>query len=127
MLHDATPDGIDIYFENVGGRVFDAVLPLLNAFARIPFCGYISEYDGSTAHGVEHLRSLLVSRARLQGFIISEHLGIWDEALADLSAWLAAGKLNYRETVAHGLESAPTAFIGMLKGLNLGKQLVKLD
>jgi NADPH-dependent curcumin reductase len=125
-LREATPGGIDIYFENVGGRIFDAVLPLLNAFARIPFCGYISEYDGSASHGVQHLRSLLVNRVRLHGFIISEHLNIWDEALADLSGWLIAGKLTYHETIAHGLESAPAAFIGMLKGLNLGKQLVKL-
>ncbi|MBI3529096.1 MAG: NADP-dependent oxidoreductase [Betaproteobacteria bacterium] len=125
-LREATPDGIDIYFENVGGRVFDAVLPLFNAFARIPFCGYISEYDETGSYGVQHLRSLLLSRVRLQGFIISEHLDIWDEALADLLAWLIAGKLNYRETIVHGLERAPAAFIGMLKGLNLGKQLVKL-
>ncbi len=125
-LREATPDGIDIYFENVGGRVFDAVLPLLNAFARIPFCGYVSEYDNSTTYGVQHLQSLLVSRVRLQAFIISEHLEIWDEALADLSAWLLGGKINYRETIALGLENAPGAFIGMLQGRNLGKQLVKL-
>ena len=125
-LREAAPDGIDIYFENVGGRVLDVVLPLLNAFARIPFCGYVSEYDESAPHGVLHLRSLLVSRARLQGYIISEHLDIWEEALADLSAWLAAGKLRYHETITNGLENAPAAFIGMLKGMNLGKQLVKL-
>ena len=125
-LREATPDGVDIYFENVGGRVLDAVLPSLNAFARIPFCGYISEYDDSAAYGVQHLRSLLVSRVRLQAFIISEHLDIWDQALADLSGWLIAGKINYRETIVHGLEAAPAAFIGMLKGRNLGKQLVKL-
>ena len=125
-LREATPDGVDIYFENVGGPVLDAVLPLLNAFARIPFCGYISEYDDRASHGVQHLRSLLVSRVRLQGFIVSEHFEIWDEALAELSGWLIAGKLNYHETIAHGLESAPAAFIGMLKVLNLGKQLVKL-
>ena len=125
-LREAAPDGIDIYFENVGGAVLDAVLPLLNAFARIPFCGYVSEYDDSGSYGVQHLRSLLVSRVRLQGFIISEHLELWDEALTDLSGWFNAGKLNYHETIAHGLESAPAAFIGMLKGLNLGKQLVKL-
>jgi NADPH-dependent curcumin reductase CurA len=124
-LREATPDGIDIYFENVGGRILDTVLPLLNAFARIPFCGYISEYD-SASYGVQHLKSLLVSRARLQGFIISEHLEIWEEALADLSAWLLDGKIIYRETIAHGLENAPGAFIGMLKGRNLGKQLVKI-
>jgi NADPH-dependent curcumin reductase CurA len=125
-LRAVTPGGIDIYFENVGGRVFDAVLPLLNAFARIPFCGYISEYDGATPHGVRHLQSLLVNRVRLQGFIISEHVEIWDEALAELSGWLGDGRLKYRESIAHGLESAPAAFIGMLKGVNLGKQLVKL-
>jgi NADPH-dependent curcumin reductase CurA len=124
-LQEATL-GIDIYFENVGGRVLDAVLPSLNAFARIPFCGYISEYDDTGSYGVQHLRSLLVSRVRLQGFIISEHLDIWDEALTDLSHWLVAGKLKYRETIAQGLERAPAAFIGMLKGTNLGKQLVKL-
>lgn len=126
MLRNATPDGIDIYFENVGGAVLDEVLPLLNAFARVPFCGYISEYDDSANYGVRHLRSLLVNRVRLQGFIISEHLDIWDRALADLSGWLHAGKLNYRETIADGLKSAPAAFIGMLQGRNLGKQLVKL-
>ena len=125
-LREAAPDGIDIYFENVGGRVFDAVLPLLNAFARIPFCGYVSEYDNSAAYGVQHLRSLLVSRVRLQAFIISEHLEIWDQALADISSWLLGGKINYKETIAVGLESAPAAFIGMLQGRNLGKQLVKL-
>jgi len=125
-LREATPDGIDVYFENVGGAVLDAVLPLLNAFARVPFCGYISEYDETASHGVRHLRSLLVNRVRLQGFIISEHLDIWDAALADLSGWLIAGKLHYHETIAQGLDRAPAAFIGMLKGLNLGKQLVKL-
>jgi NADPH-dependent curcumin reductase CurA len=125
-LQNATPDGIDIYFENVGGRILDAVLPLLNAFARIPFCGYISEYDHAAAHGVKQLRCLLVNRVKLQAFIISEHLDIWDSALADLSAWLLAGKLKHHATVAHGLEQAPEAFIGMLHGRNLGKQLVKL-
>jgi NADPH-dependent curcumin reductase CurA len=125
-LKSATPEGIDIYFENVGGRILDAVLPLLNAFARIPFCGYISEYDHVAAHGVKQLRCLLVNRVKLQAFIISEHLDIWDAALADLSAWLLAGKLKHHATVAHGLEQAPDAFIGMLHGRNLGKQLVKL-
>ena len=126
-LRDATPDGIDIYFENVGGPILDAVLPRLNAFARIPFCGYISEYDQPGAYGVQHLRCLLVSRVRLQAFIISEHLDIWDAALADLSAWLLAGKIKHHATVANGLENAPDAFIGMLQGRNLGKQLVKLS
>jgi NADPH-dependent curcumin reductase CurA len=125
-LRRSAPDGIDVYFENVGGRVLDAVLPRLNAFARIPFCGYVSEYDRGDAHAIRHLRQLLVCRARLQGFIISEHLDIWPQALAQLAGWLATGKLRYRETVTEGLENAPAAFIGMLKGENLGKQLVKL-
>ena len=125
-LRKAVPGGIDVYFENVGGRVLDAVLPLLNAFARIPFCGYLSEYDRGAAHAIQHLRQLLVCRARLQGFIISEHLEAWPQALAELAAWLAAGRLRYRETVTEGLENAPRAFIGMLRGENLGKQLVKL-
>lgn len=125
-LSVALPAGIDIYFENVGGRILDAVLPRLNAFARIPFCGYVSEYDRGEAHGIRHLRQLLVSRARLQGFIISEHLEHWPQALSELAGWLAEGRLRYRETVTEGLENAPRAFIGMLKGENLGKQLVKL-
>lgn len=125
-LEAAVPDGIDVYFENVGGRVLDAILPRLNAFARIPFCGYVSEYNPGEGYGVRHLRQLLVSRARLQGFIISEHLDIWDQALKELASWVAAGKLRYHETITAGLENAPKAFIGMLQGKNLGKQLVKL-
>lgn len=125
-LDAALPDRIDIYFENVGGRVLDAVLPRLNAFARIPFCGYVSEYDRAEAYGVRHLRQLLVSRAQLQGFIISEHPEHWPQALTELAGWLAEGRLRYRETITEGLENAPRAFIGMLKGENLGKQLVKL-
>lgn len=125
-LKAAVPDGIDIYFENVGGKVLDAVLPLLNPFARIPFCGYISEYDRRDGHAIRNLRQLLVSRARLQGFIISEHAAIWEQALAELAGWVAAGKLRYRESIVEGLENAPRAFIGLLQGENLGKQLVKL-
>lgn len=125
-LREAVPAGVDVYFENVGGRVLDAVLPLLNAFARIPFCGYVSEYDRGEAHAIRHLRQLLVCRARLQGYIISEHMDAWPQALTELARWLAAGKLRYRETVTEGLENAPRAFIGMLRGENLGKQLVKL-
>lgn len=122
-LAAAVPAGIDIYFENVGGRVLDAVLPLLNAYARIPFCGYISDYDAPGSYGVRNLRGLLTSRARLQAFIISEHTAVWPQALAD---WVVEGKLIYHESVAEGLENAPAAFIGMLEGRNLGKQLVRL-
>jgi NADPH-dependent curcumin reductase CurA len=125
-LRAVVPGGIDIYFENVGGRVLDAILPQLNAFARIPFCGYVSEYNPGENYGVRRLRQLLVSRARLQGFIISEHLEVWEQALAELAGWVATGKLRYHETITAGLENAPGAFIGMLQGKNLGKQLVKL-
>ena len=125
-LKGMVPGGIDVYFENVGGRVLDVILPHLNAFSRIPFCGYVSEYNPGEGYGVRHLRQLLVSRSRLQGFIISEHLEIWEQALQELAGWVAAGKLKYHETVTEGLENAPRAFIGMLQGKNLGKQLVKL-
>jgi NADPH-dependent curcumin reductase CurA len=125
-LGTAVPGGIDIYFENVGGRILDAMLPRLNAFSRIPFCGYVSEYNPGAGYGVRNLRQLLVSRSRLQGFIISEHLDVWEQALKELAGWVAAGKLAYHETVTEGLENAPGAFIGMLQGKNLGKQLVKL-
>jgi NADPH-dependent curcumin reductase len=125
-LAAAVPDGIDVYFENVGGRVLDAVLPLLNAWARIPFCGYISDYDAPGSYGVRNLRALLTSRARLQGFIMSEHTAIWPQALAELAGWVTDGTLRYHESVVEGLENAPRAFIGMLEGRNLGKQLVRL-
>ena len=125
-LESVVPVGIDVYFENVGGRVLDVILPHLNAFSRIPFCGYVSEYNSGQGYGVRHLRQLLVSRSRLQGFIISEHLEIWEQALRELAGWVAAGKLKYHETVTEGLANAPRAFIGMLQGKNLGKQLVKL-
>ena len=126
-LKAATPDGIDVYFDNVGGPVLDAVLRRLNAFARIPLCGLISQYNASTPYGYENIRSLLVNRVRLQGFIVSDHPDLWPRALADLAGWIADGKLRYRETVAHGLENAPKAFIGMLRGENVGKQLVKIS
>lgn len=125
-LESVVPVGIDVYFENVGGRVLDVILPHLNAFSRIPFCGYVSEYNPGQGYGVRHLRQLLVTRSRLQGFIISEHLEIWEQALRELAGWVAAGKLKYHETVTEGLANAPRAFIGMLQGKNLGKQLVKL-
>lgn len=125
-LAAAVPEGIDIYFENVGGRVLDAVLPLLNAYARIPFCGYISDYDAPGSYGVRNLRALLTSRARLQAFIVSEHTGIWPQALAELADWVVGGRLHYHESIAEGLATAPRAFIGMLEGRNLGKQLVRL-
>jgi NADPH-dependent curcumin reductase len=122
----ATPKGIDVYFENVGGEIFDTVLRRLNAFARIPVCGLISQYNATESYGVKNIGSLLTNRVKLQGFIVSDHLPRWPAALKDLAQWVAEGKLKYRETVAQGLHNAPAAFIGLLAGKNFGKQLVKL-
>jgi NADPH-dependent curcumin reductase len=125
-LKAACPDGIDCYFENVGGEVLDTVLRQLNPFSRIALCGMISDYNATEAYGVKMLRSLLVNRVKLQGFIVSDRLDLYGRALPQLARWVAQGKLRYRETVAEGLENAPRAFIGMLRGENLGKQLVKV-
>jgi NADPH-dependent curcumin reductase len=124
-LKDAAPGGIDAYFDNVGGDVLNAVMKRLNPFARIAVCGLIAGYNGEPMPIIDP-RPLLRDRVKLQGFIISDHPELWPEGLAELGALVAAGKLRYRETVAEGLASAPEAFIGLLQGKNLGKQLVKL-
>lgn len=124
-LAAACPNGIDGHFENVGGVVLDAVMQQANAFARIAMCGMIAGYNGEPIPMAEP-RLILTERMKVQGFIISEHLPLWPQALAELGERVARGTLKYRETVAQGIESAPEAFIGLLKGRNLGKQLVKL-
>ncbi|SPE34502.1 NADPH-dependent curcumin reductase [Burkholderiales bacterium] len=124
-LRQACPQGIDGYFENVGGRVMDAMLPRMNAFGRIALCGLIAGYNGAPIP-IGNPSWLLISRLKLQGFIISEHLDIWPQALKELGAGVASGAIRYRESVAQGLENAPRAFLGMLEGQNFGKQLVKL-
>ncbi len=126
-LRAAAPDGIDVDFENVGGQIFDTVLGLLNPFARIALCGQVSQYSVSEPYGMRNLRSLLVNRVSLRGFIVSDHMALWPQALAELSAWYGAGQLQYRETVAQGLDQAPNAFIALLRGDKIGKQVVKLD
>jgi hypothetical protein len=125
-LKAAAPDGVDGYFENVGGEIMDAVLPRMNAFGRIALCGLIAGYDGQPIP-IRTPTWFLVSRLRLQGFIVSEHMQVWPQALKELGAHVAAGRIRYRESIAQGLENAPSAFIGLLKGRNFGKQLVKLD
>lgn len=125
-LKAAAPAGVDIYFENVGGTVLETVLPLLNPFACVPLCGLISQYNEVRPHGLDNLQAILSNRVRLQGFIVSDRLDLWPAALRDLGGWVAAGKLKYKETIAEGIQSAPSAFIGVLKGENFGKQLVKL-
>jgi hypothetical protein len=125
-LKAATPKGIDCYFENVGGEILDAVLKQMNAFSRIAVCGLISQYNATEAYGVKTFQSILTNRIKVQGFIVSDRMELWAKALPELIGWVAGGKIKYRETVAHGLENAPKAFIGLLKGENFGKQLVKL-
>ena len=119
------PDGIDGYFENVGGMVLDAVLPRMNDFGRIALCGMIAGYDGRPMP-MSYPALILSSRLKIQGFIVSEHMDVWPAALKELGALVASGKLKPRESVAPGIEAAPEAFLGLLKGKNFGKQLVKL-
>lgn len=121
----ACPDGIDGYFENVGGMVLDAVLTRMNAFGRIAVCGMIAGYDGAPLP-LTYPALILVNRLKLQGFIVSEHMEVWPEALKELATLVATGKLRARESIAQGIAAAPQAFLGLLKGKNFGKQLVKL-
>jgi len=124
-LKDACPDGIDGYFENVGGMVLDAVLLRMNAFGRIALCGMIAGYDGKPMP-LTYPALILTNRLKLEGFIVSEHMEVWPEALKELGTLVGTGKLRPRESVAQGIEAAPEAFLGLLKGKNFGKQLVKL-
>ncbi|QHE86061.1 NADP-dependent oxidoreductase [Hydrogenophaga sp. BPS33] len=119
------PNGIDGYFENVGGMVLDAVLLRMNAFGRIAVCGMIAGYDGQPLP-LTNPALILINRLKIEGFIVSEHMEVWPEALTELGTLVGTGKLRPRETVAQGLASAPEAFLGLLKGRNFGKQLVKL-
>jgi NADPH-dependent curcumin reductase CurA len=125
-LEKATPNGIDINFENVGGEILDTVLRRLNAFARIPLCGLISQYNLTEPYGLKSIGSLLLNRVKLQGFIVFEHQARHPVALKDLMQWVREGRIKYRESVVEGLKNAPAAFIGLLNGKNFGKQLVKL-
>ncbi len=124
-LKQACPNGIDGYFENVGGLVLDAVLLRMNAFGRIAVCGMIAGYDGQPMP-LANPALILVNRLKIEGFIVSEHMEIWPEALKELGTLVGTGKLRPRESVAPNLEAAPEAFLGLLKGRNFGKQLVKL-
>jgi NADPH-dependent curcumin reductase len=124
-LKEACPNGIDGIFENVGGPGLDAAMQRANAFSRIALCGMISGYNGQPIP-LAAPQLLLTNRMRLEGFIVSEHMEVWPEALTELGTLVATKKLKYRETVADGLAAAPEAFIGLLRGRNFGKQLVKL-
>ena len=124
-LAAATPDGVDMLFENVGGGLMDAVLGRMNPFGRVAVCGLIAGYNGEDI-GLGRVRSILVNRLKVQGFIVSDHPDVWPTALKELGERVVGGTLKYRETIAEGLDSAPQAFIGLLAGGNVGKQLVKL-
>jgi len=124
-LEELCPRGIDGYFENVGGDILNAVLPCMNAHGRIALCGLIAAYDKEPI-ALKNPGWLLTSRLKVQGFIVSEHMQDWPQALHELGAGVASGKIRFRESIVQGLENAPTAFLGLLKGQNFGKQLVKL-
>ncbi len=124
-LKEACPNGIDGYFENVGGWIMDAVMLRMNAFSRIAVCGMIAGYDGQPLP-MANPALLLINRMKLEGFIVSEHMEVWPEALKELGTLVATGKLRPRESIGQGIASAPEAFLGMLKGRNFGKQLVQL-
>jgi NADPH-dependent curcumin reductase CurA len=124
-LREAAPNGIDGLFENVGGVCLDGALACMNPFGRIALCGLIAGYNGQDI-AIHHVRALLVMRLELRGFIVSDHMADWQQALTELGRGVATGKIKYRETIAQGLAAAPEAFIGLLQGRNFGKQLVKL-
>jgi NADPH-dependent curcumin reductase CurA len=129
-LKFACPKGIDVYFENVGGAVFEAVFPLLNAFARVPVCGLIAHYNDSEARppkwAAAMMFAILTKRLTFRGFIVSDFASRHGDFLRDMSGWVGEGKVKYKEFVTEGLESAPGAFMGLLKGANFGKQLVRV-
>jgi NADPH:quinone reductase len=125
-LKDACPDGVDIYFDNVGGDVSGAVQRRLNVGARIVICGQISQYNLERPEPTFHPGLLIVYRARMEGFLVTDYAHRFDEAALRLAKWVAEGKLTWREDVTEGLENAPAAFMGMLRGENRGKALVKV-
>ena len=124
-LREVAPNGVDGLFENVGGTCLDAALACMNPFGRVALCGLISGYNGQDI-SIHNVRALLVSRLEVRGFIVSDHLADWPQALTELGRGVATGKIKYRETIAEGLAAAPEAFVGLLQGRNFGKQLVKL-
>ena len=131
-LKAACPNGIDIYFENVGGAVWDAVLPLLNNFARVPVCGLVANYNATALpEGPDRtatlMRTILTKRLRVQGFIVYDFAEQMRDFLREVGSWVREGKLKYKEDIVEGLENAPQAFIGLLRGANFGKLLIKVS
>jgi NADPH-dependent curcumin reductase CurA len=131
-LKAACPKGIDVYFENVSGPVWDAVFPLLNTFARIPVCGLIAQYSATEAPDLKYktsqvFRAILTKRLTIRGFIVTDFAAKHADFLRDVAQWIKEGKIKYREDVVDGLENAPATFMGLLKGKNFGKQLVRVS
>ena len=131
-LRAACPKGIDVYFENVGGAVFDAVLPLLNNFARVPVCGLIAHYNAtSLPAGPDRipllLSHVLIKRLTLRGFIVFDFASQQPDFLAEVGPLVRAGRIKYREHIVDGLENAPKALIGLLRGENFGKMLIRVE
>lgn len=125
LLDQALPNGIDCLFENVGGAIFETLLPRMNVFSRIALCGMVSEFN-RPPHAHHTIRSILINRIKVQGFIVSDRMETWPAIRKELHDRVASGTLKFRESITQGLENAPNAFVGMLKGANFGKQLVKL-
>jgi NADPH-dependent curcumin reductase CurA len=125
-LRRACPAGVDVYFENVGGEMLDTLLGQMNRFSRIVLCGLIAQYNATEPYGYKRLRSVLVNRIRMQGMIVFDWKDRYGEAIEGLTGYFAEGRLKYRESIVEGLENAPKGLIGLLKGENFGKQLVKL-
>jgi hypothetical protein len=126
-LRQACPKGVDVYFENVGGPILDAVLRLLNPLSRIPLCGMISQYNLEIPDpGPRYLFSMIANRTLMQGFIISDHFDRYGEFVGEVGGWLKAGRIKREETVVEGIENAPKAFLGLFSGDNLGKMVVRL-
>jgi NADPH-dependent curcumin reductase CurA len=127
-LQRACPDGVDIYFDNVGGEISDAVISLINKRARVIICGQISIYNSDKLEvGVKPQPYLLINSAVMQGFIITDYMPRFPEGIVQLGQWFAEGRLKYAETIVEGFENTPAAFIGLFSGANLGKQIVKVE
>ncbi len=131
QVRAACPDGIDVYFENVGGRVWDAVFPLLNTYARIPVCGLVAQYNATEFPGPDRfpafMRQVLTRSLRIRGFIQSEFADQRPAFLDEMGAWVRSGQVRYKEDIVDGLDNAPDAFIGLLEGRNFGKLIVRVS
>lgn len=126
-LKEATPNGIDVYFDNVGGEHLEAAIDRMNPLGRIPICGFISSYDNLEKSPVYNLVKTIYSRVTIRGFVAPEFMHVHDEFQRDMKSWLRDGSMQYRETIMHGIESTPSALIGMMAGKNIGKMLVKME